>query len=148
MAGFCPKGPGWLSWSCLIRVHPCSPADPFLKVVDRLSKLLAVVFDAIVPHVTEIGASAACPLGHPKWELPTEQVGEGESKEAGTTVTSIRCHNCNEMGHKASQCPYATNTPAGPAGRTPQQGEQQTFNGKVTAVKEGFCFMESRPGER
>lgn len=63
-------------------------------------------------------------------------------------MTSIRCHNCNEMGHKASQCPYAANTPAGPAGRTPQQGEQQTFNGKVTAVKEGFCFMESRPGER
>ena len=29
-----------------------------------------------------------------------------------------------------------------------EQGEQQTFNGKVTAVKDGFCFMESRPGER
>ena len=92
--------------------------------------------------------SAACPLGHPKWELPTEHVVEGDSKEAGSTVTSIRCHNCNEMGHKASQCPYAANTPAGPAGRTPVQGEQQTFVGKVTAVKEGFCFMESRPGER
>ena len=91
---------------------------------------------------------AACSKGHPKWELPTEQVGEGESKEAGTTVTSIRCHNCNEMGHKASQCPYATKTPAGPAGPAPQQGEQKTFVGKVTAVKEGFCFMESRPGER
>ncbi len=91
---------------------------------------------------------AACSKGHPKWELPTEQVGEGESKEAGTTVTSIRCHNCNEMGHKASQCPYAAKTPAGPAGPAPQQGEQKTFVGKVTAVKEGFCFMESRPGER
>jgi hypothetical protein len=36
-------------------------------------------------------------------------------------VTSIRCHTCNEMGHKASQCPYATNTPKGPSGYTPQQ---------------------------
>jgi len=63
-------------------------------------------------------------------------------------VTSIRCHNCNEMGHKASQCPYAAKTPAGPAGPPPQQGEQKSFVGKVTAVKEGFCFMESRPGER
>ena len=25
---------------------------------------------------------AGCSKGHPKWELPTEQVGEGESKEA------------------------------------------------------------------
>ena len=36
-------------------------------------------------------------------------------------MTSIRCHTCNEMGHKASQCPYATNTPKGPSGYTPQQ---------------------------
>ena len=29
-----------------------------------------------------------------------------------------------------------------------QQGEQQTFTGRVTSVREGFCFLESRPGER
>jgi hypothetical protein len=27
------------------------------------------------------------------------------------------------------------------------QEEKQTFIGKVTSVRDGFCFMESRPGE-
>ncbi len=27
------------------------------------------------------------------------------------------------------------------------QEEKQTFVGKVTSVRDGFCFMESRPGE-
>ncbi len=48
-------------------------------------------------------SSAACPLGHPKWEQPAEDE-EGNKTFGMGGLAAIRCHACNEFGHKASQC--------------------------------------------
>jgi cleavage and polyadenylation specificity factor subunit 4 len=43
-----------------------------------------------------------CKFGHPKWEIPKE---ESQSKQASASRTSVVCHKCGQIGHKAAQCP-------------------------------------------
>jgi hypothetical protein len=61
---------------------------------------------------------AACPLGHPKWEQPIEDE-DGNKAYGMGGLAAIRCHSCNEYGHKASQC---TNKRAEPAANTAAAG--------------------------
>eukprot|EP01136_Pigoraptor_vietnamica_P010671 Opistho-1_new@48582 len=43
----------------------------------------------------------ACKFAHPKWDQPLDEVITSSNR-------SITCHRCGEVGHKAPQCPHAT----------------------------------------
>ena len=62
-----------------------------------------------------------CPYGHPKFELPKEEMDQQnqsmQDKNKKKGMQHITCHKCGQQGHKAVSCP---NTDSGGATTQPQ----------------------------